>query len=98
MLHSAVLYAMSRIPDTPKKQTSILEMTVQRKREPPPPPPPPPPKEEVIPPPEVAPKKVKERTAKEIVKDAPPLAEEKPKFAFSVDMSNTAAGGGVEVP
>src|SRR5688500_3224779 len=102
MLHSAVLYAMSRIPDTPKKQSTIVEMTVkQQKREPPPPPPPPPKKEEVIPPPELEPKKVKVRTAKEIVKDAPPPATEKkeePKFAFSVDMSNTAEVGSVEVP
>jgi periplasmic protein TonB len=100
MLHSVVLFGMSRIESAPKHEATIVEMRVQRKKRELPPPPPPPPKEEVIPPPEVVPKKVPVRTAKEIVKDTPPPAAEKPppKFAFSVDMSNVAEGGAVEVP
>ena len=101
MVHGAVLLAMSRLPEAQaRKANTIVEMKVtQTKREPPPPPPPP----EVIPPPQVEPKKVKVRTAKEIVKEAPPPPPPEappppPKLSFSVDMESTVEGGGVAVP
>ncbi len=99
VLHGAVLYAMSRLPQAPKpKSASIVELRVEQPKPIPPPPPP----EEVIPPPEVVPKKVKVRTAKEIVKDTPPpppaAKPPPPKFSFAVDMASTVQGGGVEVP
>jgi protein TonB len=101
LLHGAMLYAMSRLPEAPKQRASrVVEMKVTRKEPPPPPPPPP---EEPIPPPQVVPKKVKVRTVKEIVKEAPPppppaAPPPPPRFAFSVDMSSTVEGGSVEVP
>jgi protein TonB len=106
LLHGVLLFGMSALPEKKSAAaTKLVEMKVRPR------PPPPvveekaePKKEEPIPPPEVKPQLVKKKTVEKSVPDEPKPVEPQPKpkvppQGFSVDMSNTVAGGnGVAVP